>query len=252
MGNRKSFHRIYRCGTGNIQFHLLAYHHLCERIFSGLAGIYGTYVLSFSQNGNAVGNLQNLVKLMGNNDNGFIICLHISDNLKQTGCLLRCQYCCRLIQDQNVCTSVKNLYNFQSLFLGYAHLVNLLIQVQIKVVPVTDSLCFFTNLFQIKFLFFIKTKRNILSGTEYVDQFKVLVNHTDSQIVGIFWRADFHFPAVYHDLAGIWKINTGDHIHKSGLATSIFSQKGENLTFFYVKVDIFVGNNFSKCFGNIF
>ena len=119
-------------------------------------------------------------------------------------------------------------------------------------VPVTDSLCFFTNLFQIKFLFFIKTKRNILSGTEYVDQFKVLVNHTDSQIVGIFWRADFHFPAVYHDLAGIWKINTGDHIHKSGLATSIFSQKGENLTFFYVKVDIFVGNNFSKCFGNIF
>ena len=69
MGNRKSFHRIYRCGTGNIQFHLLAYHHLCERIFSGLAGIYGTYVLSFSQNGNAVGNLQNLVKLMGNNDN---------------------------------------------------------------------------------------------------------------------------------------------------------------------------------------
>ena len=47
--------------------------------------------LAFSQNGNAVGNLQNLVKLMGNNDNGFIICLHISDNLKQTGCLLRCQ-----------------------------------------------------------------------------------------------------------------------------------------------------------------
>ena len=117
---------------------------------------------------------------------------------------------------------------------------------------IADSLGFFLNLFQVKFLFLVKAEGDVLRSTEYIDQLKMLVNHTDSQIVGIFRRADFHFPAVYHDLAGIWKINTGDHIHKSGLATSIFSQKGENLTFFYVKVDIFVGNNFSKCFGNIF
>ena len=127
------------------------------------------------------------MKLVRDNDNRFVICLHITNYFKETFCFLRCKHCSRLIQNQNIRTSVKYLYNLQSLFLRYTHLIDLLIQIQVKMISVANSLCFFPNLFQIEFLFFIKSKRNILCGTEYINQLKMLVDHTDSQIISIFW-----------------------------------------------------------------
>ena len=189
---------------------------------------------------------------MCDNDNRLVICFHVPDHLKKSGRLLRCQYCCRLIQNQDIGASVKNLHDFQSLFLRYTHLINLLVQIQVKVIFVTDCLGCFPDLFQVKFLPLIKTKCDILRSAEHIDQLKMLMDHTDSQVVCIFRRADLYLFSIYHDLAGIWKIDTGNHVHQGSLTASVFSQKGEDLAFFHIKTDIFVGNNFSKCFGNIF
>ena len=109
MGNGKAFHRIYRRRACNIQFHLLANHHLCKGIFCSFTGLYCAYVLPFSKDCHAVRNLQNFVKLVGNDDNRFVICFHVSDHFKKSRRFLRSQNCRRLIQDQNVCTSVKNV-----------------------------------------------------------------------------------------------------------------------------------------------
>ena len=127
MGNRKSFHRIHRRRACNIQFYLLANHHLCKRVFCSFTGLYCAYVFPFSKDCHTVRNLQNFVKLVRNDDNGFVICFHVSDHFKKPCRFLRSQNCRRLIQDQDVCSSVENFYNFQSLFLGYAHLINLLV-----------------------------------------------------------------------------------------------------------------------------
>ena len=53
----QTFHLIHWCRTGNVQFYLFAYHHLCQRILCSFTGIYGAYIFAFSENCNLIRNL---------------------------------------------------------------------------------------------------------------------------------------------------------------------------------------------------
>ena len=68
-------------------------------------------------NGNAVGNFQNLVQLMRNDNNGFAILTHIAEHVEKLLRLLRCQNSGGLIQNQDLSSAVQHLDDFDGLFL---------------------------------------------------------------------------------------------------------------------------------------
>ena len=174
------------------------------------------------------------MKFVCDDDHRFIIRFHISDHFEKTLRLLWCQYCRRLVQNQNVSTPVQYLNDFQSLLLRNTHLVNLLIQVQVKMISVADCLCFFLNLFQVKLFFFIKTESNVFHSGKNINQFEMLVDHADSEIIGVFWRTNLYSFPIYKYFSCIREIDARNHIHQGGFTASVFAQKRKDFSFSHI------------------
>ena len=160
---------------------------------------------------------------MGNDDDSLAVISHFPEDIKQLLGLLRCQYGGRLIQDQNIRTTVQYLYDLYRLLLGYGHIIDLLLRVHFKTVFIADLLDFTGSFFNVQSTF--QTQNNILGGRQYIDQLEMLMHHTDSQPQCILGRSDDLFLTVNKDLPLIRKINTGEHIHQCRLTAAVFSKQ---------------------------
>ena len=162
---------------------------------------------------------------MGDDDDGLVVLLHVADNVEKTLRLLRGQNGGRLIKDQDVRTAVENLDDLQGLLLGHAHLIDLLVRIQVKMVAVADLLCLSAHLFEVKFLALFQTEGDIFQCRKNVDQFEMLVDHTDAQIKGVFGRTDLHRFPIHQDLACIRIVDAGQHVHQGCFAAAVLTQQ---------------------------
>ena len=92
-------------------------HHIGHFRNVGLAGLHITNILAISQDCHTVRQRFHLMHLMRNDDNGFSIISHFTKHTEQFFCLLRSQHGSRLIKNQNICTTIQYLHNFNRLFL---------------------------------------------------------------------------------------------------------------------------------------
>ena len=143
---------------------------------------------------------------MSDDDDRLIVFPHIAEDIEQLLRLLRSQDCGWFIKDQNIRLPVKHLDDLDCLLLRDSHIIDLLVRVHIKSVAVADLLDPFGSRFQIIFVF-LQSENDILGSCHDVDQFEMLVDHTDPEVERILRRADRYLFPVYHDLSGIREIN---------------------------------------------
>ena len=164
------------------------------------------------------------MELMRYYDDRLSVVSHIFDYVKQLFRFLRGKHGGRLIEDEYIGAAVQDLDDLQSLFLRDRHAVHLLIGIHLKAV---FSAYFFNPLLylaQIVSSLFPDSERDILGGGEHIDKLEMLMDHSDSEVVGILRGTYGDFFSVNINMSGIRKIQSGKHIHKRCLAASVFTE----------------------------
>ena len=188
---------------------------------------------------------------VGNDDNGFAVVTHVPQNGKELLRLLRGEHCGGLVQNQDVRAPVEHLDNFHRLLLGDGHIVDLLVGIHVKAIGIADGLDLLGHLVNVQPTRLLQTQDNVLRRAEHIHQLEMLMNHADAVTEGISGRADHDLLAVNVNLSLIRKINTGEHIHKGGLAAAVFSQQSQNLSLIDVQPYPVVGKNRAEALGNV-
>src|SRR5664280_2168720 len=174
------------------QFDLLAFqaeqdltpdHHLCKFTLRDRSRVDGAYQLSLPEHSDAIGNGHDLVEFMADEDNGFTLRLHLSEDAEQLLRLLRRQDGSRLIQDQDASALEQCLDDLDTLLFTHGQLPYLGIGVDVKIV----LLCYGLNLVGHRLLVYIETLRlqsqdDILDDREGIDQHEMLMDHPDTMV----------------------------------------------------------------------
>ena len=181
------------------------------------------------------------MELVGDDDEGLAVGLHVAHDGEQLVRLLRGQHGGGLVQDQNIGTAVQHLDDLHGLLLGNRHIIDLHVRVDIEAVLITDVLDLLTCIVQVKLA--LQAEDDILGGGEQIDQLEVLVDHADTQIEGILGRCDGHRLVVDVDLPLVGEIDAGEHVHQRGLAAAVFAQQGQDLALVQVKIHILIGDD---------
>ena len=243
---------VLRRGAVDVQLHLLAHHHLSQAGFRCGGSFHRANVFALAQNCHAVRNRKHLMQLVGNDDHGLAIRLHVAHHGKQLFGFLRGQHGGGFVQDQDICTTEQHLYDFQRLLLAHAHLVHFLVQIQRKLVFFANRTGFVPHAAQVKFFAFVHAQGNVFHGGKHIHQFEVLVNHANAKGKGIARGTDICRLAIDDDLPAVRVIDTGDHIHQGCFAGAVLAQQGQNLPAADIHGNIMVCNDRTKSFGYMF
>ena len=240
---------VLRLGTVDVQRHAAAHHHVRQGLLVGVLGLHIADVLALAEHRHAVGHVQHLVELVGDDDKGLAVGLHVAHDGEQLVRLLRGQHGGGLIQNEDVGAAVQHLDDLDGLLLRNGHVVDLHVGVDVKPVAVADFLHLFTGVGQIQLA--LQTQNDVLRGGEQVDQLEVLVDHADTEVEGILGRCDGHRLVVDVDLSLIGEVDAGEHVHQRGLAAAVFTQQGQDLALAQLHVDGVVGHHGAKPLGDV-
>ena len=189
------------------------------------------------------------MELMGDDDDGLAVPLHLAHDFKETVGLLRGQHGGRLVEDENVRAAIEHLDDLQCLFLGDGHVVYLLLRGNIEAVAVANlsDLGFGGAHIELPG----QTEDDIFRGGEHVHELEVLVDHADAEgksVAGGFYGRE---RAVHVDLAAVGVIDPGDHVHEGGFAAAVLAEHGQNLAAPHVHGDVAVGDHGAERFCDV-
>ena len=163
---------------------------------------------------------------------------------------LRGQHGGGLVQNQDIRAAVQHLDDLQRLLLADAHLVDLLVQVEGKLVFFADGTGLVLDFFQV-ILAASHRKGDVFRCGEHIHQFEMLVDHADAQVQRIARGADGNNLVPHIDLALIGVVDAGDHVHQGSFAAAVFAQQGQNFAAAHAQRDILVGYHGAKGLGDV-
>ena len=213
----------------------MAHHHIRQGLLVGVLGGHVTDIFALAEHRHPVGDIQHLMELVGDDDEGLTVRLHVPHDLEQLVRLLRRQDGGRLVQDQNIRAPEQYLDDLHSLLLGNGHIVDLLVGVDVKAVLIADLLDFLAGLGQVQLA--LKTQNDVLRGGEHIHQLEMLMDHADAIVECVLGGGDGHRLAVNIDLSLIGEVDAGKHIHQRGLAAAVFTQQRQDLAFAQFQID---------------
>ena len=121
--------------------------------------------------------------------------------------------------------TVDELDDLDRLFLRHAHLVDLLIWVNVETVRIADAFDLLGRSLKVEPLALVETKHDVLGSREHIHEPEVLMDHADAMLVGILGRGNRHGAALYLNLAIIWKIDAREHVHERCLTAAILAKQ---------------------------
>ena len=244
-------------GMGRLLLHvevdISADHHGGELFDGGVFGVDRADVSAFAEDGAAVGNLHDLVELMGDKENGLAFSGEILHDLHELGDFLRGEDGSGLIKNENFIVAIEHFENFGSLLHADSDVFNFGIRINMKAVLFREGHNLFAGFFLLQEPHFVRlnTHNDVVKNGEAFHQLEMLMNHTDAESIGIIWVVDFHFHPVFFDDAFLRLIKTEEHTHQGALARTVFSEQCMNFAFFQLKGDIIIGNDTGESFGNV-
>ena len=196
--------------------------------------------LTVAQNGDAVGKLLDLVHLVRYYNDRLARVTHVAQNSEELIGLLRSEHRRRLIEDEDIRAAIEDLYYLDGLLLRNAHLVNMLVGVDVKAVSVADLADLFCRCLEVELALTLETEDDILRRRENVDELEVLVDHADAEVERILGGAYDDLFIVDEYLALVGEIDAREHIHEGGLARSVLAEKRKYLASVYIEPNLVV------------
>ena len=215
---------IHGLGAFDVQVHAPAHHHFGQAFLRGLGGLNGTDAVPLAKHGHAVAQAQNLVELVGDDDDGMPLIAHVAQHLEQPVRLLGGEHGGRLVQNQDVRAAVEHFDDFHRLLLRHAHFIDLFMRINLKSVLFGQGANLALHLPHVQPQLSRKAQNDVFGCGEHIHQLKMLVNHADTQGEGVLGRADDHLAALHIDMARVRKVNAGQHVHQRRLAAAVLAQ----------------------------
>ena len=190
---------------------------------------------------------------MSNKNNGFSLCHKLLHYFHKLLDLLRSQYCGRLVKNQNIIVTVQHFKDFNSLLHSYGNIRDVGIRINFKFVLFTEFHYFFSGVFHFQNTHFygFPAKHNTFQNCKIMNQFKMLMNHSDAQLIRIVWIIDLYSFSIDLYFAFLRLIKTKKNTHQGGLSCSVFPKKSVDFSFFYLESNVIVCFKIPKLFCNM-
>ena len=153
---------------------------------------------------------------MGNEKNRLSFFCKASHDFHQFFDFLRGQNCRRFIEYENFIVSIKHLQYFNTLLHSYRNILNQRIWFNHQSILIGQRHDLFSGRIHFQETMFccLYTQNNILQYREIMNQFKMLMYHSDAQFVGIIWIVDFYFFSLFFDCSFFWLIQSEQDTHE--------------------------------------
>ena len=146
---------------------------------------------------------------------------------------------------------IEHLDDFKRLLLADTHFIDLLIEVDFKVILVANRARLGLDGLQVVFLVLVEHQRDVLCGSEYVNQLEMLVDHADAVRIGVLGIADFNGLPADEDFTGVGIVDAGDHIHQRRFAAAVFAEKGEDFALAHAERNVVVRDYAAERLGDM-
>ena len=226
------------CGLGlvlrDLELHGAADHHVGKLLLGGILRVDRADVLALAQNAHTVGDLHDLVELVGDEEDGFAFAGKLLHRGHQLFDLLRGQHRGRLVEDEDLVVAIQHLQNFDALLHTDRDILDLGVKVDVQAVALGDLLDLFACLFLLQkaALRRLRAEDDVVEHGEHVHQLEVLVHHADAERGGVVRVLDGHDLAILFDDALFRLVEAEQNRHERRLARAVFTEERMDLTLF--------------------
>ena len=237
----------------HLEAHLPADHHLGELRFGGGLRIALADDLAAAQHADAVGDLEHLAQLVGDEDERLAGVAERADDAEELGDLLRRQHRRRLVEDQHVGGAEEHLQDLDALLRADRDLLDDRVGVDLEAVLGADLAHLLARLRHVEMVERagrLDAEHDVLRHGEDRHQHEMLMHHADAGVDGVLGAVEVGRLAVDEDFALVRAVEPGEDVHQRGLAGAVFAEQAENLSGPDIKVDVGVCDDLAEALGD--
>ena len=208
--------------------HFAPDHESGELLLGRTRGGQGLDDLAPSQDRDSIGDLEHFVQLVGDEDDRHPLALEAREDAEQLACLLRRQHGGRLVEDQDVRTTVERLQNFHPLLLTDGDVLDLRVRVDCEAErdgEILDPSSRGAVVEEDRPLARLHAEDDVLGHRHDGDEHEVLMHHADPVRDRITRRAKRHRRSGDPDLALVGPVEPVQHIHQRGLPGAVLAEQ---------------------------
>ena len=236
----------------DLEQHLAADHQLGQAALGRAGGGDGRDLGAAAQHRHAVGDLQHLVQLVRDQDDGGAALAQLAQHVEQLERLLRRQHRGRLVQHQQPRVAVQRLQDLGALLHADADVLHPRRRVDRQLVPDGQLLHAPLGLGHVeeRALRRLGRQHDVLGHGHDRDQHEVLVHHADAGADGVGARREVLHLSLEDDLALVGPVQPVQAVHQRRLARAVLAEQGVHLARPHVEIDAVVGDEVAEALGD--
>src|SRR5262245_5668090 len=225
------------------QQHFAAHHELRELLLSGAFAGQRLDHLAAPEDRHPVGDLQHLVQLVADEDDGHALTGERAEDPEQLERLLRRQHRGRLVEDQDLRAAEEGLEDLDPLLLADADVLDPGVRIDRELERPRDLLDAFLGGVLVEkdpVARRFDAEHDVLCDGHHRDQHEVLVDHSDPDVDRVARRAHGDRLALDEDLALVGLVEAVEDVHQGRLAGAVLAEERVHLAAAQVEVDAVV------------
>ncbi|GBD84463.1 hypothetical protein BMS3Abin02_00856 [bacterium BMS3Abin02] len=228
-----------------LEYHVAPHHHLGEARSGGSSSRHGSDSAAISEHGDAVADVEDLVQLVGDEDERMTLGGHGAQCHEEVLDLLRSQDGSRLVERKERRVAIEGLDDLDTLLLSDRQLPDVGFRVDFDAVGLGELIDSFGHGLQVheQAARRWKSQSNVLCDGDRLDQHEVLVDHPDAMGYGVGRRVDRHRLAVDENQTVVRLMEPVEDLHQGRLPRSVLAEQGVDLTSMDVEVDVIIGKH---------
>ena len=231
-------------GVGDGQ--LRADHHLGQVVGGRVAGVHRAHGPALAQHGDGVGDLEHLVELVVDEQDGGAGRLELAHVAEQLVHLLGDQHRGGLVEDEDLRPPVEHLDDLDPLALAHLQGLHQVVGVDVEAVGPAHLVEMVPGRLEVdpaEGAHRLGPQDDVLQHGELVGQHEVLVDHADAQLYGPGGRAQLHPASSEADGPRVGGLHPVEDLHQGRLARPVLAADGVDLAGGDGEVDAVVGHD---------
>src|SRR5471032_2160621 len=235
-----------------VVFNWPADHHIGQFFFGGAGRRHGADHAAAAHHGDGVGDVEDLLQLVRDQDDGLALFLEQAQDLEQRLGLLRGQHGGRLVQDQDVGAAVDLLENLHALLRAHRQVVDGGQRIDVEAVAGADlaQLRLDGGALGLELEAAFAAQHHVIEHGHVLDQHEVLVHHADAQRDRFLAVADVARLAIEQDLPAVGSVVSVQDAHQGRFAGAVLAHQAMDRTLGDGEVDVSVRFDGPKMLGD--
>ena len=210
----------------HVEVDVPAHHHGGKLLHGGVLRLYGAHVPALAEHGAAVRHGHDLVELVGDEQNRLALRRQAAHDLHELIDLLGRQHRRGLVENKYLVLAIQHFQDLRALLHAHGDVFDQRVGVYLQAVLLAEGQYALPSLLLLEeaVLRGLHAHDDIVQHGEALHQFEVLVDHADTQRVGIVGVLDADLHAVLLDGALLRLVQAEQDAHQCGLSGAVLAQ----------------------------